>query len=124
MCSTISSSACLSIAVFLMTSPEPEPVSKKPAYQPTAPPDWPKATEKSNPSPSPMRQKIYTIVAVLWCAIFPAGQHLLSAMTNSPDFAVEQGIAVLVTMFVFGLAAVLLDPKKNQKSTNPPRLRD
>lgn len=71
-----------------------------------------------------MRQKIYTIVAVLWCAIFPAGQHLLSAMTNSPDFAVEQGIAVLVTMFVFGLAAVLLDPKKNQKSTNPPRLRD
>jgi hypothetical protein len=45
-------------------------------------------------------------------------------MTNSPDFAVEQGIAVLVTMFVFGLAAVLLDPNKNQKSTNPPRLRD
>ena len=68
-----------------------------------------------------MRQKIYTIVAVLWCAVFPAGQHLLSAMTNSPDFAVEQGIAVLVTMFAFGLAAVLLDPqKKSSTSSTPP----
>jgi hypothetical protein len=67
-----------------------------------------------------MRQKIYTIVAVLWCAVFPAGQHLLSAMTNSPDFAVEQGIAVLVTMFVFGLAAVLLAPPKNSSTSSAP----
>ena len=32
-----------------------------------------------------MRQKIYIIVAVLWCAAFPAGQHLIGVIVESPD---------------------------------------
>ena len=71
-----------------------------------------------------MRQKIYTIVAVLWCAVFPAGQHLIGVIVESPEGTLGQAVAVALTMLGFGLAAVLLEPKKTQRSANPPRLRD
>ena len=71
-----------------------------------------------------MRQKVYTIVAVLWCAVFPAGKYLIGVIVESPEGTLPQAVAIVVTMLGLGIAAVLLDPKKNQKSTNPPRLRD
>ena len=70
-----------------------------------------------------MRQKIYTIVAVLWCAVFPAGQHLIGVIVESPEGTLGQAVAVALTMLGLGLAAVLLEPKKNQ-SAHPPSLRD
>jgi hypothetical protein len=71
-----------------------------------------------------MRQKIYTIVAVLWCAVFPAGQHLIGVIVESPEGTLGQAVAVALTMLGFGLAAVLLEPNKNQRSAHPPSLRD
>jgi hypothetical protein len=71
-----------------------------------------------------VRQKIYIIVAVLWCAAFPAGQYLMKVVIDSSEGAPTQAIAIVATMLGFGIAAVLLEPKKNQKSTNPPPLRD
>jgi hypothetical protein len=67
-----------------------------------------------------MRQKIYTIVAVLWCAVFPAGQHLIGVIAESPEGTLGQAVAVALTMLGFGLAAVLFDPKKNQRSAHTP----
>jgi hypothetical protein len=69
-----------------------------------------------------MRQKIHTIVAVLWCAVFPAGPYLMKVVIDSPDGTPAQAIAIVATML--GLAAVLLEPKKNQRSAHPPSLRD
>jgi len=71
-----------------------------------------------------MRQKIHTIVAVLWCAVFPAGQHLIGVIVESPEGTLGQAVAVALTMLGFGLAAVLLEPNKNQRSAHPPSLRD
>ena len=71
-----------------------------------------------------MRQKIHTIVAVLWCAVFPAGQHLIGVIVESPEGTLGQAVAVALTMLGFGLAAVMLDPKKNQRSAHPPLLRN
>jgi hypothetical protein len=71
-----------------------------------------------------MRQKIYTIVAVLWCAAFPAGPYLMKVVIDSPDGTLPQAVAIVATMLGLGLAAVLLEPKKNQRSTNPPPVRD
>jgi hypothetical protein len=71
-----------------------------------------------------MRQKIYTIVAVLWCAVFPAGQHLIGVIVESPEGTLGQAIAIVATMLGLGIAAILLEPKKNPRSANPPPLRD
>jgi hypothetical protein len=71
-----------------------------------------------------MRQKIYTIVAVLWCAVFPAGKHLIGVIVESPEGTLGQAVAVALTMLGFGLTAVLFDPKKNQRSAHPTLLRD
>lgn len=71
-----------------------------------------------------MRQKIYIIVAVLWCAAFPAGLYLMKLVIDSPEGTPTQAIAIVTTMLGLGIAAVLLEPKKNQRSTNPPPLRD
>jgi hypothetical protein len=71
-----------------------------------------------------MRQNVYNIVAVLWCAVFPAGQHLIGVIVESPEGTLGQAVAVALTMLGFGLAAVLLESKKNQRSANPPSLRD
>ena len=70
-----------------------------------------------------MRQKIHTIVAVLWCAVFPAGQHLIGVIVESPEGTLGQAVAVALTMLGFGLAAVMLEAKKNQRSAHPPPLR-
>jgi len=67
-----------------------------------------------------MRQNVYNIVAVLWCAVFPAGQHLIGAIVESPEGTLGQAVAVALTMLGLGLAAVLLEPKKNQRSAHPP----
>ncbi len=61
-----------------------------------------------------MRQKIYTIVAVLWCTVFPAGQCLTGGVVKSPEGTLGQAVAVTLTMLGFGLAAVLLEPKKTK----------
>jgi hypothetical protein len=71
-----------------------------------------------------MRQKIYTTVAVLWCIVFPAGKPLMKVVVASPDGTLPQAVAIVVTMLGLGLAAVLLDPKKDQRSANPPPLRN
>jgi hypothetical protein len=67
-----------------------------------------------------MRQKAYTIVAVIWCAVFPAGKHLIGVIVESPEGTLRQAVAVLVTMFAFGLAAVLLAPQKNSSTSSTP----
>ena len=59
-----------------------------------------------------MRQKIYTIVAVLWCAVFPAGQHLIGVIVESPEGTLGQAVAVALNML--GFAAFLLEPKKTK----------
>ena len=41
-----------------------------------------------------MRQKIYTTVAVLWCTVFPAGQHLIGVIVESPEGTLGQAVAV------------------------------
>jgi hypothetical protein len=61
-----------------------------------------------------MRQKIYTFVAVLWCAVFPAGKHLIGVIVESPEGTLGQAVAVALTMLGLGVAAVLLDPKKTK----------
>lgn len=61
-----------------------------------------------------MRQKIHTIVAVLWCAVFPAGKPLIDIVVISPDGTPAQAIAIVATMLGLGLAAVLLEPKKTK----------
>jgi len=66
-----------------------------------------------------MRQKIYTIVAVLWCAVFPAGQHLIGVIVESPEGTLGQAVAVALTMLGLGLTAVLFDTKKNQRFAHP-----
>jgi hypothetical protein len=71
-----------------------------------------------------MRQKVYTIVAVLWCTVFPAGPYLMKVVIDSPDGTPAQAIAIVTTMLGLGVAAVLLEPKKNPRSANPPLLRD
>jgi len=71
-----------------------------------------------------MRQKIYTIVAVLWCAVFPAGKYLIGVIVESPEGTLGQAVAVALTMLGLGVAAVLLDPKRNQRSAHPSLLRD
>ena len=71
-----------------------------------------------------MRQKIYTTVAVLWCTVFPAGKPLIEVVVASPDGTLPQAVAIVVTILGLGLAAVLLEPKKNQRSAHPPPLRD
>jgi hypothetical protein len=71
-----------------------------------------------------MRQKIYTIVSVLWCAVFPAGQHFIGVIVESPEGTLGQAVAVALTMLGLGVAAVLLDPKRNQRSAHPSLLRD
>jgi hypothetical protein len=71
-----------------------------------------------------MRQKVYTIVAVLWCSVFPAGQDLIGVIVESPEGTLGQAVAVALTMLGLGLAAVLLEPKKDQRSANPPPLRN
>jgi hypothetical protein len=71
-----------------------------------------------------MRQKIYTTVAVLWCIVFPAGKPLMKVVVISPDGTFMHAVAILAAMLGFGLAAVLLDPKKDQRSAHPPPLRN
>lgn len=71
-----------------------------------------------------MRHKIYTIVAVLWCAAFPAGKYLMGVVIASPDGTPAQAVAIVSTMLGLGIAAVLLETKKDQRSANPPPLRD
>jgi hypothetical protein len=61
-----------------------------------------------------MRQKIYTILAVLWCAVFPAGQHLIGVIVESPEGTLGQAVAVALAMLGLGVATVLLDPKKTK----------
>jgi hypothetical protein len=68
-----------------------------------------------------MRQKIYTIVAVLWCAVFPAGQHLIGVIVESPEGTLGQAVAVALTMIGFSLAAVLLVPKKQEPVIKHPK---
>jgi hypothetical protein len=60
---------------------------------------------------------------VLWCAVFPAGQHLIGVIVESPEGTLGQAVTVALTMLGFGLAAVLLEPKKSRNSANPPPLR-
>ena len=69
-----------------------------------------------------MRQNLYTIAPVLWCAAFPAGQCLMEVVVASPDGTLPQAVATVVTMLGLAIAAVLLDPNKNQRSAYPPRL--
>jgi hypothetical protein len=71
-----------------------------------------------------MRQKIYTTVAVLWCIVFPAGKPLMKVVVISPDGTFMHAVAILATMLGLGLAAVLLEPKKDQRYANPPPLRN
>lgn len=58
-----------------------------------------------------MRQKLYTFVAVLWCAAFPAGKSLMGVVIASPDGTPAQAVAIVVVMLGLGIAAVLLDPQ-------------
>ena len=71
-----------------------------------------------------MRQKIYTTVAVLWCILFPAGKPLMKVVVASPDGTFMHAVAILAAMLGLGVAAVLLDPKRNQRSAHPPLLRN
>ena len=71
-----------------------------------------------------MRQKIYTIVAVLWCTVFPAGKPLLEVVVISPDGTFMHAVAIFAAMVGLGIAAALLDPKREQRSAHPPLLRN
>ena len=71
-----------------------------------------------------MRQKIYTTVAVLWCTVFPAGKPLVEVVVISPDGTFMHAIAILTAMIGLGIAAALLDPKREQISDHPPLLRN
>ena len=71
-----------------------------------------------------MRQKIYTTVAVLWCTVFPAGKPLIEVVVASPDGTFMHAVAILAAMIGLGIAAVLLDPKREQRSSHPPHLRN
>ena len=42
----------------------------------------------------------------------------------SPDGTLPQAVAIVVTMLGLGIAAVLLDPKREQRSAHPPLLRN
>ena len=46
----------------------------------------------------------------------------MEVVVASPDGTLPQAVATVVTMLSLAIAAVLLDPSKNQRSAYPPRL--